>query len=411
MRQLFLTLLFFVSIPAISASDSLTVKLVERLDSICQDSLLQHSQLGLVVYDLAADTMIYAHNERQLMRPASCQKVFTAIAALHYLGSDYDFTTSLYLRGHQENSRFEGDLIVKAGFDPLFSVQDMQQFVKSVADKGINEVKGNLLIDLSIKDTLSRGSGWCWDDDDKLLRPLYYNGTLDFSSALKRQLQAAGVRLKGKVRVVKSMPANAQLLCHVKRPITEVLQPMMKESDNLCAEAVFYQIAARQGRPYASASDAIDHIESLTDSLGFNPKHFKVADGSGLSLYNYATPQLLVAYLRFAQTNSSIFNALYESLPIAGVDGTLKKRMRTTLSANNVRAKTGSVTAVSTLAGYCIAPNGHLLCFAIMNQGLVRASHGRAFQDRVCAALTMPLVEIPEPLLPPEDSLLIPSLP
>ena len=57
-------------------------------------------------------------------------------------------------------------------------------------------------------------------------------------------------------------------------------------------------------------------------------------------------------------------------------------------ACGNVVAKTGSVTGVSTLAGYCTTAHGHLLCFAIMNQGLKRTAHGRAFQDRVCRALT-----------------------
>lgn len=408
MRHYFIIFFLFLSLRVVAAVDSVGVAIVQRLDSLCQDSLLTHSQLGLVVYDLTGDTLLYAHNEQQLMRPASCQKVFTAIAALHYLGTDYDFTTSLYRKGEIKDNRLEGDLVVRAGFDPLFSTADMQQFVESVRSSGVRSVSGGILLDLSVKDTLSRGAGWCWDDDDKLLSPLYYNGKLNFATELKRQLKAAGINVKGRTRMVRTMPSDARLLCHVRRPIAEVLKPMMKESDNLCAESVFYQLAARQGRPYASATDAIDHIEALTDSLGYNPKHYKVADGSGLSLYNYSTPQLLAAYLRYAYTHPSLFAALNESLPIAGVDGTLKKRMRSTLSYDNVRAKTGSVTAVSTLAGYCIAPNGHYLCFAIMNQGLVRASHGRAFQDRVCAALTTPLVTIPAPLLPPEDSLLLP---
>jgi D-alanyl-D-alanine carboxypeptidase/D-alanyl-D-alanine-endopeptidase (penicillin-binding protein 4) len=53
-----------------------------------------------------------------------------------------------------------------------------------------------------------------------------------------------------------------------------------------------------------------------------------------------------------------------------------------------VRAKTGSVTGISTLAGYCTTAHGHTLCFVIFNQGLIRASHGRAYQDRVLEALT-----------------------
>jgi D-alanyl-D-alanine carboxypeptidase/D-alanyl-D-alanine-endopeptidase (penicillin-binding protein 4) len=77
-----------------------------------------------------------------------------------------------------------------------------------------------------------------------------------------------------------------------------------------------------------------------------------------------------------------------ESLPICGVDGTLKKRMRSTSAQGNVRAKTGSVTGVSTLAGYCTTNHGHTLCFVIFNQGLIRAAHGRAYQDKVLEALT-----------------------
>jgi D-alanyl-D-alanine carboxypeptidase/D-alanyl-D-alanine-endopeptidase (penicillin-binding protein 4) len=122
--------------------------------------------------------------------------------------------------------------------------------------------------------------------------------------------------------------------------------------------------------------------------LGYNPKHYKVVDGSGLSLYNYTTPELMVGFLRYAYSDASIFDALCASLPIAAMDGTLKKRMKGTPAALNVRAKTGSVTAISTLSGYLMAPNKHVLCFAIFNQGLIRAAHGRDFQDRVCTALT-----------------------
>ena len=79
--------------------------------------------------------------------------------------------------------------------------------------------------------------------------------------------------------------------------------------------------------------------------------------------------------------------ALLPTLPIAGVDGTLEKRMKTGICRGNVHAKTGTVRGVSTLGGYCQASNGHTLCFAILNQGIVNASDGRGFQDRVCEAI------------------------
>ena len=75
------------------------------------------------------------------------------------------------------------------------------------------------------------------------------------------------------------------------------------------------------------------------------------------------------------------------SLPIAGVDGTLEKRMTKGPADGNVRAKTGTLTGISSLAGYCRAANGHQLCFSIINQGVMRNQAGKNFQDRVCQVL------------------------
>jgi hypothetical protein len=75
---------------------------------------------------------------------------------------------------------------------------------------------------------------------------------------------------------------------------------------------------------------------------------------------------------------------------IAGVDGTLEKRIRATHAEGNVRAKTGTVTGVSALAGYLNAPNNHFICFSIINMGIRQAATGRNFQDQVCAALCRP---------------------
>ena len=83
-----------------------------------------------------------------------------------------------------------------------------------------------------------------------------------------------------------------------------------------------------------------------------------------------------------------MFQKLYKALPIGGVDGTLKNRMRKgTLSYKNVHAKTGSFTAINCLAGYLKANNGHHIAFAIMNQNVLSAAKARAFQDKVCEVI------------------------
>ena len=173
------------------------------------------------------------------------------------------------------------------------------------------------------------------------------------------------------------------------RPIGEVLKQMMKESDNLCAESMFYHLAAKYAaRKQVNADDGTDAINDfMKTGLGFNPEYYRIADGSGVSLYNYVSPRLMLEYLKFAYYHAEIFQPFYESLPIAGVDGTLEHRMKKTKAYRKVRAKTGSVTGVSSLAGYAKAANGHQLAFVIINQNVMKLRKARAFQGKICHLL------------------------
>lgn len=106
----------------------------------------------------------------------------------------------------------------------------------------------------------------------------------------------------------------------------QILLKMLKESDNLYAESMFYQIAASSGSKHASALQARAIIKRLVQKLGFNPNDYTFADGSGLSLYNYVTAELEVAFLRYAVKTGNILLHLKPSLPIAATDGTLSER-------------------------------------------------------------------------------------
>ena len=117
------------------------------------------------------------------------------------------------------------------------------------------------------------------------------------------------------------------------------------------------------------------------------PDNYNIVDGSGVSMYNYISPDLLVAYLKYAYTHKEIFEPFYEALPIAGVDGTLRYRMRKSNVFRNVHAKTGTVKGVSSLAGYVRSAKGDLLAFAIINQNVLSGRKARLFQDKVCEIL------------------------
>ena len=125
-----------------------------RLDSLMSDELLSTSQLGMCVYDITADSLLYGHNMQQTLRPASTEKLLTAITALHVLGGSFRFVTSLYVDGEVRDSVLYGNVYIKGGMDPAFGHDDMRAFANSLIEKGIYRIDGEIVADISFKDTL-----------------------------------------------------------------------------------------------------------------------------------------------------------------------------------------------------------------------------------------------------------------
>lgn len=361
-----------------------------RIDGLLDNDMFQTSTVGMLVYDLTADSVIYGYNEKQLMRPASTLKMIVAVTALDRLGYGYKYKTRLGVTGQKEGRVLNGDIWCKGGFDPVFDGKDLDEFVDSVRRLDIDTIRGNLYADLSMKDGDLLGEGWCWDDDNPVLSPLLVSGKNEFMDRFLKKLQKAGIVVEGEL-LTGNMPDDAEELCVIQRAMGDILPRMMKKSDNLYSETLFYHLAASSGssRP-ATAKTGRQMVNRLITDLGFKPSRYYIADGSGLSLYNYVSPELEVGFLKYAYRSSHIYQRLYDVMPVAGVDGTLGSRMRNGYARGNVHAKTGTVTGVSALAGYCTAANGHVLCFSIINMGIRHASSGRRFQDRVCEALCRP---------------------
>ena len=361
-------------------------RLAAEMDSLMGGSLFETSQVGLMIYDLDADNVLYRRGERQRLRPASTQKLLTAITALDQLGTNYQYTTELRYTGTIADSTLTGTLYVVGGFDPCLGANELAALVECMKTVGIDTIRGSIYADRSMKGSEMFGSGWCWDDDNPRLSPLLYGGSDFFIDRFTAKLTEQGITLFTTIGEGQC-PGDAVTLCRQTRPIDQVLLTMMKESNNLYAESMFYQIAAASGHRPASAKDAAEVIKSLIAKIGLDSSEYSIADGSGLSLYNYSTAELQVAVLRYAYRNGDIFQHLRPSLPEAGVDGTLKSRMTGETTRGRVFAKTGTLTSVSSLAGYAIAANGHMLAFSIINQGQRRAASARAFQDAVCTAI------------------------
>ena len=358
-----------------------------ELDSMMRDPLMDCTQLGIMVWDLTDDCSLFSMNHHQLLRPASTMKVLTAVTALDLLGSQHQFTTSLYYQGTISDHTLMGDLYCVGGMDPAFGYDDLCAFAESLQRLGIDTICGYIMADVSMKDTLKWGEGWCWDDDNPVLSPLLVDRKPMFFPLFINVLIEKGIVLRDVTIGNGILPEGALLVSERKRSMDQILLRMMKDSDNLYAESMYYQIAARAGGRYAKALDAQRQQRALMERAGLSSIQYRLADGCGLSLYNYISVEAEVRVLRYAYQHRSVYDHLLPSLPIAGVDGTLKRRMKGTPAYNNVHAKTGTLTGICSLAGYCTASNGHLLCFAIIDQGTLRPAEARNFQDKICTIL------------------------
>ena len=357
-----------------------------ELEAILADSVLSFSQMSVSIVDLTAGSVIFEHRADQRMRPASTEKMVTAIAALDQLGPHYQFATRLLTTAVLDaDGTLRGDLYLRGGMDPLLSAADVRELAARLRAAGVRQVRGRILADATMKDADELGWGWCWDDENPVLSPMLVAGKPVLLTAFENALRGAGVKVTVPVSAKGQAPASARELAAIRRPLLDVMMPMMKESDNLCAESVFYQLAPTRTKAAAVIARTLAAAASSAAD-----RRIVIADGSGLSLYNYHTARSFQNLLTYAAARpDSILTPLLSVLPIAAADGTLRKRMYGTPAAGNVRAKTGSVTAVSSLVGFTTQRStGHLISFAILNNGVETMAQGRTLQDRICVAIS-----------------------
>ena len=241
--------------------------------------------------------------------------------------------------------------------------------------------------------------GWMYNSNNIIVRgnvtqPCTYEVNL-FSSekffmhVFLEQLQAKGIKVN-KDYSFREFHRNSNSVCIIKHEtsVKRVIKQMLLESDNLNAEALLYHMAALDSlKKHISSDEGLNIINNFIKQLGYDPQNYNIKDACGLSIYDLVSPELLIDFLKYAYAHPKIFKTLYRSLPIAGVKGTLKNRMKRTSAYANVHAKTGTCTAVSTLAGYLKMRNGHRVAFAVLCSNILSDSIPIKFQDKVCTYL------------------------
>lgn len=216
--------------------------------------------------------------------------------------------------------------------------------------------------------------------------------TLYAMTVLKEVLARKGIRVLGKAAKMED-PGGAPdygsmrtLVTRRSASLAEIIEQTNKRSQNLYAELLFRTLGATYGGRGTTEKSAQVMAESLA-AMGIRPDSIGIYDGSGLSRLNLVTPSQIVRVLDY-MSHHRHFSHYYRSLPVAGVDGTLTRRMKNTEGENNLRAKTGTLTHVVALSGYLTERSGGLLAFSIMSNNDLRPSaQARSLQDSICEKL------------------------
>jgi D-alanyl-D-alanine carboxypeptidase/D-alanyl-D-alanine-endopeptidase (penicillin-binding protein 4) len=212
------------------------------------------------------------------------------------------------------------------------------------------------------------------------------------AEVFKRALAEKGIKFLKKPIKTGLVPINAKLLvAHDSEPLSSVVRDMDKASDNYFAESVLKTLGAESRATPAPASwaDGVGAVQAYLAKLGLPPGTYRCDNGSGLFNATEVSAKQMVTLLRAAHKDYRIGPDLLASLPVGGMDGTLARRWHTSAARGRVRAKTGTLATVTTLAGYVGVDSGRPLAFAIFVNDIPTGQKGpaRAMADDMLDAI------------------------
>lgn len=247
------------------------------------------------------------------------------------------------------------------------------------------KVKGGK-VEVEVTGTIRAGEG-SWEIRRRVDDPARFAGEV-----FRRALADRGVTIKQRALGSAAVPVTAKpIAVHDSQPLPDVLRFMNKSSDNYVAESLLKTMGAetRATPGPASWADGLAAVSNALAQVGLPKGSFRAENGSGLFASTDVTAHQLITLLTAAHKDYRIGPDLLQSLPIGGVDGTLAKRWHGHPAKGRVRAKTGTLDKVVTIAGYLAADSGHPLAFAILLNDVPpgQRSTARALMDELVDVL------------------------
>ena len=397
------------AVPAAAAASTLQA----RITSVLSAHGFAGAATGLRVVDLSTATSLYERHSATQLMPASNEKLVTSSTALAKWGAAFRFKTELFTTGTLgSNGVYKGRLYLKGFGDPSLSTASYQKrilhlttsrlghFVGALRNAGVKKIVGRVVGDDSYFDAARAVSSWKpgMTSDCGPLSALSFNeGTradgqragnppLYVAAQLTALLRKSGISVSRQATVGVTPTTAALSYTERSAPLSRLLAAMNKPSDNFFAEMLTKGLGASFGGAGTTAG-GVKVERAFLVSQGIGAKTFHLADGSGLSYDDRLTP-LGITTLLNAMSQRADWPVFWRSLSVAGVDGTLAKRMRDTAAQSNLHGKTGTLSVASNLSGYVTSRNGEWLVFSmLMNKSWINVTEAHAAQDAIAVML------------------------
>jgi D-alanyl-D-alanine carboxypeptidase/D-alanyl-D-alanine-endopeptidase (penicillin-binding protein 4) len=363
---------------------------------------------GLMVVAAESGEVVCAKSAGTPRSLASNMKLFTTSTALSRLGPETRIPTKVFADGEVDaNGVLHGSLYLQGDGDPTLGTPafydsylaglgtDIFALTPQIRAAGITSITGRLYADDTIFDRL-RGvadSGYATSSYIGPLSGLAFDSGFSGATAssgfsadpaqlaaskLARSLSAAGVAVPPQVALAKT-PAGAEKVAVVRSPsLDQIVNTTDVYSDNFFAETLIKLLGARlEGTGTTAAGATAVEAFAREHNSGVH-----AVDGSGLTRSNRASPRQVVNLL-LAMRNDPAGDDFIQDLALAGKEGTVAERMHGTAAYGRCRTKTGTITGVSNLSGYCFNTSGRVMAFSILMGGVADLGLAHLEQDRI----------------------------
>ena len=362
--------------------------------TLAREMRLAGPSSGAVVRDLDSGQDLFALRATSPRIPASIEKLYTTATALLRLGPQTTLETGAVSDVPVDAAGvLRGDLVLVGGGDPFFGSQAGARLADAVKAAGVTRITGDVVGDETVFDRLRSVCCRGYDPDlGGVLSALAYDRGVDagrvrldagrFAAVrFARQLEAVDVRLDGVPRAGTAPPGAAAVALVPSLDVRSLIRFVNVPSNNFASEMLLKGLGVRF-RARGTTRDGAAVVRATLAELGVRAR---VADGSGLSRANRTSPRDVVALL--ARMDALDVGPVFRgSLAIPGRTGTVRRRMRRTAAFGRCRVKTGTLRAVSGLAGYCRTAGGRDVAFAFMfNRANTFVAKAR--EDRMTAAI------------------------